>query len=377
MTFRSIARRLHLWLGMTTGLVVFVVALSGSLYVFEREIRDWLDPYRHVEAGSGPLLPPSRLRSIAEQQLPGETAARVYYQGPRRAAFVQFGNIKTQYYKLVFLNPYDGRVLQVKDMNHDFFHIIFSLHYRLLLRPDLGTTIVDCATLVFVAILISGLINWWPRSRAAIRQRLRITWRTLWRRRNYDLHNVLGFYVFPAALLIALTGLVWGFDWFNHTVRWFASGSWTGALASQPAEHDMPAPASSPSQNVDAAWERLWRDEPNAEEMIVFFPSNSQATIRFVVNPQRYTYYTTDHYDFDPHTLAAEPGRDSWGKYEHATAAGLARRANFDVHIGAILGLPGKIVAFLASLIVASLPVTGFFIWWGKRKRPDSCPSAS
>jgi hypothetical protein len=30
----------------------------------------------------------------------------------------------------VFLNPYDGRVLKVKDMNHDFFHIVFSLHYR-------------------------------------------------------------------------------------------------------------------------------------------------------------------------------------------------------------------------------------------------------
>jgi uncharacterized iron-regulated membrane protein len=42
---------------------------------------------------------------------------------------------------------------------------------------------------------------------------------------------------------------------------------------------------------------------------------------------------------------------------------------NYDIHVGAILGLPGKIIAFLASLIPASLPVTGFLIWWGKKKK--------
>ncbi len=77
---------------------------------------------------------------------------------------------------------------------------------------------------------------------------------------------------------------------------------------------------------------------------------------------QRYTYYKTDHFDFDPVTLAAAPVKDSWGKYDDATTAGIVRRVNYDVHIGAILGLPGKIVAILVSLIAASLPVTGFLI---------------
>ena len=366
MTTRTLARKLHLWLGITTGIVVSVIALSGCLYVFERELRDRLDPFRCVEPEAGTLLPPSALRAIAERQLPGETASRVYYEGRQRAAYVQFGNIKTPYYKLAFLNPYDGRVLAMKDMNQDFLHVVFSLHYRLLLEPELGTTIVDCATLVFVFILISGLVNWWPRRWAVLAQRLRIRWQTTWRRRNYDLHNVLGFYVFPLALIFALTGLVWGFDWFNGAVRWLASGGWRGALASRPATLEMPSPTDSPSQNVDAAWQCITRANPDAEATIVFFPSNSQRTLRLVVNPQRYTYYRTDHYDFDPHTLAAAPGRDSWGRYQDATAAGVVRRVNFDVHSGAILGLPGKILACLASLIVASLPVTGFLVWRGK-----------
>ncbi len=44
-------------------------------------------------------------------------------------------------------------------------------------------------------------------------------------------------------------------------------------------------------------------------------------------------------------------------------------RMNYDVHVGAIAGLPGKILAFFLSAIIASLPVTGFLIWWGRRKK--------
>jgi len=43
---------------------------------------------------------------------------------------------------------------------------------------------------------------------------------------------------------------------------------------------------------------------------------------------------------------------------------------NYDIHVGQILGLSGKIIAFLASLICASLPITGFIVWLGKRKKP-------
>ena len=42
---------------------------------------------------------------------------------------------------------------------------------------------------------------------------------------------------------------------------------------------------------------------------------------------------------------------------------------NYDIHIGAVLGYPGRIAAFLAALIAASLPITGLLIWLGKRKK--------
>jgi len=51
-------------------------------------------------------------------------------------------------------------------------------------------------------------------------------------------------------------------------------------------------------------------------------------------------------------------------------------RMNFDIHTGQILGLPTKILAFIACMIGASLPVTGVIIWynrkWGKKKKKKS-----
>ena len=48
---------------------------------------------------------------------------------------------------------------------------------------------------------------------------------------------------------------------------------------------------------------------------------------------------------------------------------------NYDIHVGAIGGLPGKVLAFLLSAIIASLPVTGFLIWWGRRNKEKKANS--
>jgi uncharacterized iron-regulated membrane protein len=46
-----------------------------------------------------------------------------------------------------------------------------------------------------------------------------------------------------------------------------------------------------------------------------------------------------------------------------------ATDATYDLHVGAFFGFPGKILAFIMSLFCASLPITGFIIWWGRRNK--------
>jgi uncharacterized iron-regulated membrane protein len=56
-------------------------------------------------------------------------------------------------------------------------------------------------------------------------------------------------------------------------------------------------------------------------------------------------------------------------KHQDKNLGEKAIAANYDVHVGSIFGIWSKILAFVVSLICASLPVSGFLIWWGRRKR--------
>jgi uncharacterized iron-regulated membrane protein len=81
------------------------------------------------------------------------------------------------------------------------------------------------------------------------------------------------------------------------------------------------------------------------------------------------TYWKLDYRYFDQYTLKELPVDHIYGRITEADAADKLLRMNYDIHTGAILGLPGKMLAFFASLICASLPVTGFYIWLGRRKK--------
>jgi uncharacterized iron-regulated membrane protein len=91
--------------------------------------------------------------------------------------------------------------------------------------------------------------------------------------------------------------------------------------------------------------------------------AGSTITVNAYYNPMR--YYKSDTYTFDQ--FSGKPLK----VLKHQTKSpGLKMNdMNYDIHVGQILGLPTKIIAFLASLICASLPITGFVIWWGKRNK--------
>jgi uncharacterized iron-regulated membrane protein len=153
---------MHLWLGLTSGLVVFIVAITGCIYAFQAEIQDVTQPYRFVDVQHAPVLPPSRLRAIAEEQLPGKHIHAVMYHKSNRAAQVFFYAYEPEaYYYSVYLNPYTGDVQKVVDMEHNFFGFVLDGHFYLWLPDAIGQPVVATATLVFVVMTITGLILWW------------------------------------------------------------------------------------------------------------------------------------------------------------------------------------------------------------------------
>jgi uncharacterized iron-regulated membrane protein len=368
-------RRIHLILGLAAGLVVVVLGTTGSVLAFETELRDFTEPYRFSPATNAPL-PPSDLMRAAEKAAPGMTPSAVNHYSPGRSATVEFYREKggrEEYWTEVFLDPATARVIHVADRKNEFNLFKFALegHTHLWLPEKVGHEIVAYGTLAFTLLLVSGIVLWWPRNRPALKQRLAVKWKTGWKRRRHDLHAVLGFYGSLVALCIALTGLAWSFTWFSDMVYRIASGGeapveWTEALSDTSATDALATPLPYPAA-MDSAW-RIVRADPRVRSVNTRVPKNRASAITIYANPDETVFFRSDFLNFDRHTLREIPVRHVWGRYADADFAGRLQRMYYDIHIGAILGLPGKFIAFLAALIAASLPVTGFLMWFFRRK---------
>lgn len=368
MKIKKTVGRIHLWLGFTSGLLVFIIAITGCIYAFQKEIQDLTQPFRFVERQSKEFLPPSVLKAAAETRLPDKHIHAVQYLGPDRAAMVIYYNYEPDYYYyLVYVNPYTAEVLRVKDMEADFFQFILNGHFYLWLDPEIGQPVVASATLLFVVMLISGIILWLPRKKKEAKQRFRIKWNARWRRVNYDLHNVLGFYTWTIAMIFALTGLVWGFHWFANGLYAVAGGEKTLEY-SEPLS-DTTNVYSGEVPVIDRIYAEMKKEYPDARTIEVHIPETKASVIGANANSDDDTYWKLDYRYYDQHTLKEVAVDHIYGRFPEAKAADKLLRMNYDIHTGAIFGVPGKIFAFFVSLIIASLPVTGTYIWWGRRNK--------
>lgn len=378
--FKKIILFLHRWLGLISGLVVFVLGVTGCLFVFQHEISQWTRSevlFIEQEHGSE-TLPLETLQQKAAQALGVEylTYGITTYKNPDRNwsvmsykgggdSWTYFGMIKD--YRTLYINPYNGEIAGIVNEEQDFFQIVKGIHWSLLLATPIGQPVTVWSTVVFIILLISGMVLWWPKkwNKSGKQKSFKIKWAGTWRRVNYDLHNVLGFYFLVISLILGLTGLYWYFPFAQKSLHFLGTGEFK--LPAPPAAKVVSAPQgdakNSPALNV--AYANAWNEYPRAFSIAIAPPFDSAGAIRATVRPDGDTYYANSTLQFDQYTgelLAAN-------RYSDLNAGEKLLSMNYDIHVGAIGGLPGKIIAFLASLICASLPVTGFLIWWDREKR--------
>jgi uncharacterized iron-regulated membrane protein len=366
--------QIHLWLGLSSGLFVCFLGITGCILAFQQEIENTIQSYRFVEVQDKPLLAPSAIQKIANKALPNKEAHSIGYQDGK-SAVVTYYSVNATYFYTVFVNPYSGEVLKVKDMSTDFFRQVINGHYYLWLPPNVGQPILTTATMLFAFLLISGLVLWWPKNRAASKKRFTVKWNAKWRRVNYDLHNVLGFYVTWILLFVALSGMVMGFQWFAKSVYWVSSGGksavpFAESVSKSAGDARLVALAADKAPAEDILWAKAKAERPGFKGNIDVHPPHAKdAAIELAINPDPGTFWKADYLFYDRYTLQEIKVDHMFGKFAEASTADKIARMNYDLHVGAVLGLPGKIMAFCGSLVAASLPITGFMIWRGRKKK--------
>lgn len=366
--FKKVVRNIHLWLGLSSGIIVFIIAVTGCIYAFQEEIQNITEEYRFVEPQDDPYLLPSELEKIARKELPNKTLHAIKYNGKSKSTEAIFYHYEPTYYYIVYLNPYSGKVLETCNMEEGFFRFILDGHFYLWLPHEIGQVVVASATLIFLLMLISGFILWYPKNKKAAGQRFWFKWKKgmKWKRKNYDFHNITGFYVMSIALIFAVTGLVWGFPWFAYGYYTVMGGE-KSLIYEDPASVKI---ADTKLKNpLDKTFAYMQKEYPTAVSIEVHPPETDTASIAANANLDEGTYWKTDYRYFDQYTLKEKKVSHIYGQLKDAKTADKLMRMNYDIHTGAVFGLAGKIFAFLISLLITTLPITGFFIWYGRKKK--------
>ncbi|PZF74295.1 PepSY-associated TM helix domain-containing protein [Taibaiella soli] len=359
--FKQAIGKIHLWLGLASGLVVFIVAITGCIYAFQDDIRDLTEKHRFVTVEQKPVLAPSILRDSAMKRYPDASFTRIIYSGNNRSATVMV--LAGGDYHNIFLNPYSGAFLADQNLRRDFFTVVEYIHLYLLLPANIGKPIVDVAVVIFVVMMITGIILWWPRNKAQRKQSFKIKWSARWRRVNYDLHNVLGFYALIIALIIAISGLSMSYEWVRNGLNKTANLGHAFPEEKQTPQSDSTVIYDGKPM-LDAAYAYAAAHTPNAQMFMIYGGNEKKEAIIVSAYAKALHFYHSDTYFVDRAT-----GKVLKDLPHTKKSAGLKlNEMSYDLHTGQILGFVGKIIAFLASLIAASLPITGFMVWWGKRK---------
>lgn len=392
---KKIFRKIHLWLSVPFGLIITLVCFSGAMLVFENEVNEWFrrDLY-YVETVKESPLPMDKLLEKVATTLPDSVsvtgvsissdpgrAYQVSLSKPRRAS--------------LYVDQYTGEV-KGKSERSGFFMFMFRMHRWLLdsMNPGnegifWGKMIVGVSTLLLVFVLISGIVIWWPRTRKALKNSLKITATKGWRRFWYDLHVAGGMYALIFLLAMALTGLTWSFPWYRtafykvfgvevqqraaqgHEQKSDAQKRDTKLVAHREKKregnevrkgersrrpennHSDMYSVTSPFVYWQEIYDKLGRQNPEYKQISISSGTASVSFNRFGNQraSDRYSF-NTDNGEFTETSL-----------YQHQDKSGKIRGWIYSVHVGNWGGMFTRILTFIAALLGAALPLTGYYLW--------------
>jgi uncharacterized iron-regulated membrane protein len=367
-------RRIHLYLSLAAGLVILTCCLTGAILVFEKDLQQAFNPERYFVEATGKPKGVEELLETARAAYPGAKINSVKtYADPLRTVEVSLsasggkeaakgGKPERQPGFTLFMHPYTGKVIERYSYRETAFFQIFALHRWLLGgEKSIGKYIVGISTFIFLFILITGIALWWPKTRAVLKQRLRVRWNGSSRRLAHDLHVVFGFYSAIFLFIFAFTGLAWSFEWFNKGIY-----TVTRSPQKPPAPPKSVYYAAAQKARPDEVLNRVKAAYPGARFYALSLAKDSTEAHTVTLLPASAIHESATTAVYLDQWSGAILGRLS---FEERSLGARVRSSFKPVHTGSIWGLPSKVVAFLVCLLGVTFPITGTIMWYNRTRK--------
>jgi uncharacterized iron-regulated membrane protein len=373
----------HLPVGVIAGLVIFTMCVTGVLLSFEKQITAWADTrgYRSAPPTAETThLPVETLITKARETRGSAPTAVTIKSDPAAPAEIAFGRETT-----LFVNPYSGAILgEGSQKVRSFFRSVTDWHRWLGAKGDninVARAITGACNIGFLFLVASGFYLWWPRNwnRKALRS---VTW---FRRglpskaRDFNWHNVIGFWSAGPLFIVVLSAVVISYTWAGHLVYRIVGETPPAPRANQPA---APAGANketaSPLDNLTSAWVRAEQQVNDWRSISLQLPTSATAPLTFNIDsgnggqPQKRAQLVLDR---------ATGNVVRWEPFSTYTRGRQLRSILRFAHTGEVVGVAGQTIAGLVSLGGAFLVFTGLalairrLLGWRARRRAISTAS--
>ncbi|MHC8409528.1 PepSY domain-containing protein [Pseudomonas sp. Hz4] len=364
--------QLHWFFGISAGLVLALMGITGATVSFQDEILRALNPsVLQVEKQVAGVLPPVELVEKIEGASGKKVAMLWVETDSGNAARVSFtpppGERRGE---MRYFNPYTAEFMG-DATGRDFFGLMLQLH-RFLAMGDSGRQITGACTLILVFFCLSGLYLRWPRQWKSWRAWLTLDWKKKGRSFNWDLHSVAGTWCLVFYLLAALTGLSWSYEWYNKGL--------TQLLSDAPQNERVrggrgPAP-SGPAPTADYAvmWSSIYSAAgPALSAYNIRMPpvAGQPATVFYLLSSSPHDR-ALNQITLDPATGIVK----RHDRYSDKSLKAQLLTSIYALHVGSYFGIVGRIILTLSALTMPVFFVTGWLLYLDRRRKKKQIKDA-
>ncbi|HKP81492.1 MAG TPA: PepSY-associated TM helix domain-containing protein [Pyrinomonadaceae bacterium] len=380
-TFRKIIFWCHLPVGTIAGVVILIMCVTGVLLSYEKQITSWADTrgYRSAPPAAGAQhLPIETLLARARETRGAAPTAITLKSDPEAPAEIGFGRETT-----LFANPYTGAILgEGSQRTRAFFRSVTDWHRWLGAKGDnrnVARAITGACNLGFLFLVMSGFYLWWPRN-WNLKSIRNVTWfrRGLQSKaRDFNWHNVIGFWSAVPLFIVVLSAVVISYTWAGNLVYRVVGETPPAPRPNQPAAAPRDNAAQTTFENLNSAWSRAEQQVSDWQSISLQLPAATAAQLTFNIDrgtggqPQKRAQLVIDR-------ATGEVAR--WEPFSANTRGRQLRSILRFAHTGEVAGIFGQTIAGLVSTGGAVLVVTGLalairrFLAWVARRSRSSQP---
>lgn len=359
---RTLWLKIHLVLGLTIGLLFAFAGLTGSLIVFDHALDERLNAGMMLTRNQGERKSLQEIVSAAEASsfAPGRASTIAWPRVPDgvfTVSFRQKGEQTANKTIEVFVDPVSTKILGQRERGTGLIATIYSLHSTLLAGKT-GMTIMGILAFLVLVSIATGVLLWWPLLKAGFRVAFLIR-PDKW---NFDLHKTTGILLTPVLFLIAFTGTHLALP---GTIRPIVTSILAETKLPQKVK-SKPLPSTRFSLTADQAAAVAQATMPGCRLMSVELPSAPDAAFRVFVRQvgEVGDLRGVGRVWVDRYTGEVLATRD-WNKF---TLADTYFRIQLALHSGDAFGLAGRWLFCAAGLTPTVLYITGFLLWWRKKR---------